>query len=123
MQVFINELKTFTHDNPIPPKVQISVVWWLSKLHNLSFTLSFYFCFPVQVAVSNGAALVLTVLQQWFIRLLLKSLMQLMTPEALALHQLKMPASYRRHFLVHQDHFSLRDLLSKCYRNLQSVSG
>ena len=73
-----------------------------------------------KVAVSKGAALVIAVLQQWLIRYMCKSLMQLMTPEALALHQQKIPISYRRSYLLYQDHFSLKDLITKYWERVSN---
>ena len=50
-------------------------------------------------------------LQQWLVMYLCKKLMQLMTPEALLTNHKKIPTHYISTYLVHQSHFSLRQLI------------
>ena len=68
--------------------------------------------------VSLGASIVICVLQQWFIRFLCRSVMKLMTPEALIYHRMKIPSSYLEDYLIHQHHFNLKDLISSHIRLL-----
>ena len=49
---------------------------------------------------------------QWLVRHLCKRLMQLMTPEALTVHRMKMNSSYLVNYLRHHSHFSLKVLIS-----------
>lgn len=70
--------------------------------------------------MSQEACLVVSVLQQWLVRHLCKSLMQLMTPEALCLHRKKIPASLIDNYLTNQQHFSLKRLLDYHLGALQS---
>ena len=63
--------------------------------------------------LSLGAAAIICVLQQWLIRYLCKTLMQLLTPEALIYHRKKIPSSYVESYLNHQHHFSLLDLIKQ----------
>ena len=57
--------------------------------------------------------LVWSLLVQIIVRHVCKGLMQLMTPEALVLHEHQIPASYIRNYLTFQKHFSLKDLVQQ----------
>ena len=57
--------------------------------------------------------LVQSLLVQWLVRHFCKRLMQLMTPEALVLHEHQIPASYIHNYLTYQKHFSLKDLIQQ----------
>ncbi len=70
--------------------------------------------------MSQEACLVVSILQQWLIRYLCKTLMQLMTPEAICLHRKKIPGSLIDNYLTHQQHFSLKKLLEHHLIPLQS---
>ena len=65
--------------------------------------------------VTDDIGLIFRLLVQWFVHHLCKSLMQLMTPEALALLHKRIPDAYVRSYLVLQEHFSLKCLLSHYY--------
>ena len=54
-----------------------------------------------------------SLLVQWLVRYLCKEVMQLMTPEALILHERQIPASYIHNYLTYQKHFSLIDLIQQ----------
>ena len=73
--------------------------------------------------VSLGASVVICVLQQWFIRYLCRSVMKLMTPEALIYHRMKIPSSYLEDYLIHQHHFNLKDLISSHIKLLNCEQG
>jgi len=73
--------------------------------------------------VSLGASVVICILQQWFIRYLCRSVMKLMTPEALIYHRMKIPSSYLEDYLIHQHHFNLKDLISSHIKLLNSGQG
>jgi len=57
--------------------------------------------------------LMLSLLVQWLVRHFCKQLIQLMTPEALVLHEKQIPASYIQHYLSYQKHFSLKGLIQQ----------
>ena len=57
--------------------------------------------------------LIRSLLVQWLVRNFCKVLMQLMTPEALVLHERQIPASYIHNYLTYQKHFSLKDLIQQ----------
>ena len=57
--------------------------------------------------------LIWSLLVQWLVRYLCKEVMQLMTPEALVLHERQIPALYIRNYLTYQKHFSLKDLIQQ----------
>lgn len=75
------------------------------------------YCFPGpgenlgSISAYTDSCLVISVLQQWLVRYLCKRLMQLMTPEALAIHHHHIPTSYCVNYLLHQVHFSLKELI------------
>ena len=71
--------------------------------------------------LSPGGCMVISLLQQWFVRYFCKILMQLMTPEALVLNQKKIPISYLVNYLSYQNHFSLKDLIEKHYNTLEAT--
>ncbi len=83
-------------------------------------------CFPGpeenmgSCSTHTDSCLVIAVLQQWLVRYLCRRLMQVMTPEALAIHQLRIPNSYCVNYLMHQYHFSLKDLISSQFQLLQT---
>ena len=74
------------------------------------------------IEFTDDTGLIFRLLVQWFIHYLCKSLMQLMTPEALALLHTRIPESYSWSYLLVQEHFSLKCLLSH-YCELQETSG
>lgn len=54
-----------------------------------------------------------SLLVQWLVRHFCKGLMQLMTPEALVLHENQIPSTYIHNYLTYQKHFSLKDLIQQ----------
>ena len=62
--------------------------------------------------LSSQIRFIITLFQQWLIRLLCKKAMQLLTPEALVLHHKCIPSSYIENYLRHQAHFSLKELVA-----------
>ena len=77
----------------------------------------------VEEGLSTEGGMVVSLLQQWLIRHLCKSLMELMTTEALTLHRKKIPASYIDNYLTYQQHFSLKEFISHHYQAAQSCNG
>ena len=73
--------------------------------------------------LSIEGKMVVSLLQQWLIRHLCKSLMGLMTSEALTLHRKKIPATYIDNYLTYQQHFNLKELISHHYQAAQACSG
>ena len=65
----------------------------------------------VSQEMSQEACIVVSILQQWLIRHFCKTLMQLITPEAICLHRKKIPASLIDNYLTNQQHFSLKKLI------------
>ena len=63
--------------------------------------------------VPPATQLIWSLLVQWLVRHFCKRLMQLMTPEALVLHERQIPASYIHNYLTFQKHFSLKDLIQQ----------
>ena len=77
----------------------------------------------VMIDFPPSACLVISLLQQWLIRHMIKELMKLMTSEAVTLHRKKIPTSYIDNYLAYQQHFSLKKLLDLQLRALQSCDG
>ena len=63
------------------------------------------------VGLSPEGCMMLALGVQWLVRHLCKHLMQLMTPEALTVHRMKMDSSYLVNYLKHHSHFSLKVLI------------
>ncbi len=61
--------------------------------------------------IYTDALMVIAVLMQWLVGYLCTHLMQLMTPEALAVHCSSIPNAYIQKYLKAQQHFSLIDLV------------
>ena len=61
--------------------------------------------------LSCGGCMIVSVIQQLFIRLLTKRLMNLMTAEAVILSRNRIPGSYLNNYLSNQSHFSLKDTI------------
>ena len=74
-----------------------------------------------QFDLSPEGCMVISLLQQWFVRYFCKKLMQLMTSEALILNRNKIPFSYLVNYLVYQNHFSLKDLIERYYCTLEAT--
>ena len=70
--------------------------------------------------LSPDASMVVAVLTQWLIRYLSKRLMQVMTPEALTIHRMKISSTYIENYLNFQVHFSLKKLITVHSNALQS---
>jgi len=64
-------------------------------------------------SLAPASQLMRSLLVQWLVRYLCKEVMQLMTPEALVLHERQIPASYIHNYLTYQKHFSLIDLIKQ----------
>ena len=71
--------------------------------------------------LSPEGCMVISLLQQWFVRYFCKKLMQLMTSEALILNRNKIPFSYLVNYLIYQNHFSLKDLIERYYNTLEAT--
>ena len=56
---------------------------------------------------------------QWLVRYLCRRLIQLLTPEALAVHLYKIPKVYVQGYLKIQVHFSLKNLVEKQLKMLK----
>ena len=63
------------------------------------------------VGLSSEGCMMVALGVQWLVRHLCKRLMQLMTPEALTVHRMKMDSSYLVNYLKHHSHFSLKVLI------------
>ena len=56
--------------------------------------------------------LIISVMVHFLTRYFCKCLMQVLTPEGLALHHKSIPQSFCKHYMDQQEHFSLKFLLS-----------
>ena len=72
--------------------------------------------------IYTDALMVIAVLMQWLVGYLCTHLMQLMTPEALAVHCSSIPTAYIQKYLKVQQHFSLKDLVDNQLKQLQRNS-
>ena len=72
---------------------------------------------PIEIYVD--ACLVISLLLQWLVRYLCRRMIQLLTPEALAVHLHKIPIVYVQSYLKLQEHFSLKNLVEKQFKNLE----
>jgi uncharacterized protein (UPF0335 family) len=62
--------------------------------------------------------LIISVIVQWLTKYFCKRLMQVLAPESLAVHHRSMPASLSKYYMDHQEHFSLKQLLGKCAKEM-----
>ncbi len=74
--------------------------------------------FSEKLHLTSRVCLVMSLLQQLFVRLLTKRLMNLMTAEAVILHRNKIPHSYLKNYLNCQAHFSLKEVITKYHTAL-----
>lgn len=72
---------------------------------------------PIEIYVD--ACLVISLLLHWLVRYLCRRLVQLLTPEALAVHLYKIPKVYVDSYLKLQEHFSLKNLVAKQLQKLE----
>lgn len=70
--------------------------------------------------ISSEVCIIISLLQQWFVRYLCKKLLQLLTPEALIVNRSKIPSSYVTDYLSYQSHFSLKELIKSYYCPLEA---
>ena len=73
---------------------------------------------PIEICVD--ACLVISLLLQWLVRYLCRRLIQLLTPEALAVHLRKIPIVYVQSYLKLQEHFNLKNLVAKQIEKLEN---
>ena len=66
-----------------------------------------------RIEIYVDSCMVISVLTQWLVSYLCKSLMQLMTPEAIIHHNEEIPTFYLQQYQKFQDHFSLRELVER----------
>lgn len=66
--------------------------------------------------ISVGACFIISLTLQWMVRHLCKTLLQVMTPEAIVLLDQKIPSTYLTHYLNHQEHFDLKELINQHYQ-------
>ena len=59
----------------------------------------------------NDACAVIAVIIQWLVMCLCKRLMQLITPEALVIHNQELPRHYCQAYMKSQEHFDLKTLV------------
>ena len=71
------------------------------------------------IAIYEDACLVISLMVQWLVSYLCKRLMQLLTPEALIVHLYQIPKYLVQHYLQLQDHFSLKNLVTKQFQKLK----
>ena len=69
--------------------------------------------------IYTDALMVIAVLMQWLVSYLCTQLMQLMTPEAVAVHCNHIPTAYIQKYLKVQQHFNLTDLVENQLKQLQ----
>ena len=72
---------------------------------------------PIEIYVD--ACFVMSLLLQWLVRYLCRRLIQLLTPEALAVHLFNIPIVYVQSYLKLQEHFSLKNLVEKQLKMLK----
>ena len=72
---------------------------------------------PIEIYVDE--CFMISLLQQWLVRYLCRRLIQLLTPEALAVHLQKIPKVYVHSYLKLQEHFSLKNLVKKQVKMLE----
>ena len=75
----------------------------------------------VNMDLTTEGCLVVSLLNQFLVRYLIKKLMQLMTTEAIILYRNSIPKSYLNHYFKCQAHFSLRDLISIYHKQYRST--
>lgn len=73
-----------------------------------------------QEALTSDGCLVVSLLQQAFVRLFIKKLMNLMTTEAMILYRNKIPSSYLEDYIRNQAHFSLKEAITKHHTALKA---
>ena len=72
--------------------------------------------------VSLKVQVIVHIWQQWLTRVVCKTILQLLTPEALVYHRMKIPSSYVTQYLLLQHHFSLKDAIAQQLQLLQEDS-
>ena len=65
------------------------------------------------VEIFPDACLMISLIQQWLIRYMCKRLLQILTPEGMAVNYRKIPYVYREVYFKQQEHFSLKNLVMK----------
>ena len=63
--------------------------------------------------------LIIAIISHWLTRYYCKRLMQVLTPEGLAVHFNKIPDSLRKCYIYHQEHFCLKSLIERHQQKMQ----
>lgn len=74
-----------------------------------------------QLDLTPEGCMVVALIQQIFVQLLTKRLMNLMTTEAVILNRNKIPYRYLEHYVNNQAHFSLKDAITKYHAALETT--
>ena len=69
---------------------------------------------------SGEVCLIITVMSHFLIRYFCRCLMQVLTPEGLALRHESIPQSFCKHYMDHQEHFSLKKLIQNHIEGMNS---
>lgn len=59
----------------------------------------------------TDACVVISIILQWLVMYLCKRLMQLVTPEALVIHNQEIPRHYSQFYMKYQEHFDFKEML------------
>ena len=74
---------------------------------------SFLVCPPSAHDLSIGSCFVVSLAQEILIYVLIRRVLQVMTAEAIILHQKEIPTAIRDHYLRFQSHFSIKGIITK----------
>ena len=77
----------------------------------------------ISTPMSPEINLVMDLMEQWLVHHMTKQLMQLMMTKAIIVYREHIPAVYINNYLTHQQHFSIKKLLSLQVKVLQTQQG
>lgn len=74
---------------------------------------AFKILYDPKIPAVPGTYVIISIISRWLTRYYCRRLMQILTPEGLAVHFSKIPASLRKCYIYHQEHFSLKFLIER----------
>lgn len=80
---------------------------------------AFKILYDPQIPAVPGTYVIISIICRWLTRYFCRRLMQILTPEGLAVHFSKIPASLRKCYVYHQEHFCLNLLIEQHQKKMK----
>ena len=108
-----NQLKCDEKENSIVQRLVKDVPIRYTSLKDVLITVNdaFKILYCPDIEAIPETYLIISIVCHWLVRYFCKRLMQVLTPEGLAVHFHQIHDSLRKCYIYHQEHFSLKSLI------------